>query len=321
MRGESSISSLQWRWLAAKAGLAEREAKGFITLWCLKDQPPASFSTSFYSSVLDVKHVPPPQLPAWPGKLWVNSSSIETFLYGDCQQNPNHVQPILVYVEVSGSCGVQGCCCCRAVWESAPVVGRTSKKNYCCWWEDALDLLGSSGIAASMTWCVVCEVRYEEVQVMCSLHSLDFFTSFCRRRIVGWRLTPGLSARCQRKVGFLCEQLTQHPQVPFPFVTPGGAEILVQRWHLEGQRECPSSRPWRWPWQRSLCLFTQRSDRYNKWEKLFHCIPWVFSLGFVCVSCEGQRHDGVMLGDLGSLRVCKICMNSLGWWESCSGWA
>lgn len=51
--------------------------------------------------------------------------------------------------------------------------------------EDALDLLGSSGIAASMTWCVVCEVRYEEVQVMCSLHSLDFFTSFCRRRIVG----------------------------------------------------------------------------------------------------------------------------------------
>lgn len=23
----------------------------------------------------------------------------------------------------------------------------------------------------------------------------------------------------------------------------------------------------------------------------------------------------MMLGDLGSLRVCKICMNSLGWWE------
>jgi len=34
-----------------------------------------------------------------------------------------------------------------------------------------------------------------------------------------------------------------------------------------------------------------------------------------CLCCEGQRHDGVMLGDLDSLKVCKNCMESLEWWE------
>lgn len=59
----------------------------------------------------------------------------------------------------------------------------------------------------------------------------------------------------------------------------------------------------------------------QKCERLFCRVPWVSSLGAVCrerricVSHEGQRHDGVMLRDLGGLRVCKNWMECLGWWE------
>lgn len=51
------------------------------------------------------------------------------FLYEDCKQNPSdHVQPGLVHVEISGSCQIPGCCCCGAVWESVPVVGRKAQE-------------------------------------------------------------------------------------------------------------------------------------------------------------------------------------------------